>query len=142
MSTDILMPMFYMVVLTSVVFVFNVLIRLKDVLVDKGHTGSELMKIPIPSSANDLIKQADRNLINLFEFPILFYAVCIAIYMTGRVDPLFLSLAYSFVGLRVAHSLYHIFVNGFIGPLPIRALLFVPSWAVIVWMWGRLVFST
>ena len=43
--------------------------------------------------------------------------------MTGRVDPLFLSLAYSFVGLRVAHSLYHIFVNGFIGPLPIRALL-------------------
>ena len=102
MSTDILMPMFYMVVLTSVVFLFNVLIRLKDVLVDKGHTGSELMKIPIPSSANDLIKQADRNLINLFEFPILFYAVCIAIYMTGRVDPLFLSLAYSFVGLRVA----------------------------------------
>ena len=108
MSTDILMPMFYMVVLTSVVFLFNVLIRLKDVLVDKGHTGSELMKIPIPSSANDLIKQADRNLINLFEFPILFYAVCIAIYMTGRVDPLFLSLAYSFVGLRVAHSLYHL----------------------------------
>ena len=48
MSTDILMPMFYMVVLTSVVFLFNVLIRLKDVLVDKGHTGSELMKIPIP----------------------------------------------------------------------------------------------
>jgi hypothetical protein len=142
MSTDILMPMFYMVVLTSVVFLFNVLIRLKDVLVDKGHTGSELMKIPIPSSANDLIKQADRNLINLFEFPILFYAVCIAIYMTGRVDPLFFSLAYSFVGLRVAHSLYHIFVNGFIGPLPIRALLFVPSWAIIVWMWGRLVFST
>ena len=142
MSTDILMPMFYMVVLTSVVFLFNVLIRLKDVLVDKGHTGSELMKIPIPSSANDLIKQADRNLINLFEFPILFYAVCIAIYMTGSVDPLFLSLAYSFVGLRVAHSLYHIFVNGFIGPLPTRALLFVPSWAIIVWMWGRLVFST
>ena len=48
MSTDILMPMFYMVVLTSVVFLFNVLIRLKDVLVDKGHTGSELMKILSP----------------------------------------------------------------------------------------------
>ena len=62
MSTDILMPMFYMVVLTSVVFLFNVIIRLKDVLVDKGHTSSELMKIPIPSSASDPVSYTHLTL--------------------------------------------------------------------------------
>ena len=139
MSTDILMPMFYMVVLTSVVFLFNVLIRLKDVLVDKGHTGSELMKIPIPSSANDLIKQADRNLINLFEFPILFYAICIVLYITGKVDSYFVLLAYWFVGLRVSHSVYHIFINGFIGDTPLRAIFWLPSLLIVIWMWIRFI---
>ena len=44
------------------------------------------MKIPLPTSANDLMKQADRNLANLFEFPILFYAACVVIYVSGKVD--------------------------------------------------------
>ena len=139
MGTEIFIPIFYMVILTSAVFLFNVIIRFKDVLIDKGHSGSELMKIPVPSSASDLLKQADRNLINLFEFPILFYAACISIYVAGRVDEAFVLLAYCFVGIRVAHSVYHIFFNGFVGALPIRALFFLPSWAIIIWMWFRFV---
>ena len=139
MGTEIFIPIFYMVILTSAVFLFNVIIRFKDVLIDKGHSGSELMKIPVPSSASDLLKQADRNLINLFEFPILFYVACISIYVAGRVDEAFVLLAYCFVGIRVAHSVYHIFFNGFVGALPIRALFFLPSWAIIVWMWFRFV---
>ena len=130
MNAEIFIPMYYMVLLTASVFLLNVLI-------DKSHTGSELMKIPLPASAEQITKQADRNLINLFEFPILFYAICIVLYVSGKVDAYFVVLGYWFVGLRVAHSLYHIFINGFIGDLPVRALLWLPSWLIVVWMWIR-----
>ena len=139
MSTEIFLPVFYMFVLTSIVFLFNTSVRFKDVLIDKGHRASELFKIPVASSANDLIRQGDRNLINLFEFPIFFYVVCVCIYVTGKVDDYFIALAYWFVGFRVIHSIYHIFVNGFIGVMPIRALFFLPSWLIVAWMWIRLI---
>jgi len=131
--------MYYMVLLTASVFLLSTLIRFKNVLVDKSHTGSELMKIPLPASAAQITKQADRNLINLFEFPILFYAICVVLYVTGKVDTNFVVLAYWFVGLRVAHSLYHIFINGFIGDMPLRALLWLPSWLIVIWMWVRFI---
>ena len=137
MNAEIFIPMYYMVLLTASVFLLSTLIRFKNVLVDKSHTGSELMKIPLPASAAQITKQADRNLINLFEFPILFYAICVVLYVTGKVDAYFVVLAYWFIGLRVAHSLYHIFINGFIGDLPLRALIWLPSWLIVIWMWVR-----
>ena len=137
MNAEIFIPMYYMVLLTASVFLLSTLIRFKNVLVDKSHTGSELMKIPLPASAAQITKQADRNLINLFEFPILFYAICVVLYVTGKVDAYFVVLAYWFVGLRVAHSLYHIFINGCIGDMPLRALLWLPSWLIVIWMWVR-----
>ena len=137
MNAEIFIPMYYMVLLTASVFLLSTLIRFKNVLIDKSHTGSELMKIPLPASAAQITKQADRNLINLFEFPILFYAICVVLYVSGKVDAFFILLAYWFVGLRVAHSLYHIFINGFIGDMPLRALLWLPSWLIVIWMWVR-----
>ena len=137
MNAEIFVPMYYMVLLTASVFLLSTLIRFKNVLIDKSHTGSELMKIPLPASAAQITKQADRNLINLFEFPILFYAICIVLYVSGKVDDFSILLAYWFVGLRVAHSLYHIFINGFIGDMPLRALLWLPSWLIVIWMWVR-----
>ena len=137
MNAEIFIPMYYMVLLTASVFLLSTLIRFKNVLIDKSHTGSELMKIPLPASAAQITKQADRNLINLFEFPILFYAICVVLYVSGKVDAFFILLAYWFVGLRVVHSLYHIFINGFIGDMPIRALLWLPSWLIVIWMWVR-----
>ena len=134
MNAEIFIPMYYMVLLTASVFLLSTLIRFKNVLVDKSHTGSELMKIPLPASAAQITKQADRNLINLFEFPILFYAICVVLYVAGKVDSYFMLLAYWFVGLRVAHSLYHIFINGFIGDMPLRALLWLPSWIFLIWL--------
>ena len=137
MNAEIFIPMYYMVLLTASVFLLSTIIRFKNVLIDKSHTGSELMKIPLPASAKQITKQADRNLINLFEFPILFYAICIVLYVSGKVDAFFVVLGYWFVGLRVAHSFYHIFINGFIGDMPLRALLWLPSWLIVVWMWVR-----
>ena len=139
MNTEIFIPMFYMVLLTFSVSLIGTIVRFKNVLVDKNHSGSEMMKFSLPSSATEITKQADRNLTNLFEFPILFYAISIVLYVTGKVDSYFVLLAYWFVGLRVAHSVYHIFINGFIGDTPLRALFWLPSLLILIWMWVRFI---
>ena len=139
MNTEIFMPMFFMVLLTFAVSLIGTIVRFKNVLIDKNHSGSEMMKFSLPSSATEITKQADRNLTNLFEFPILFYAISIVLYVTGKVDSHFVSLAYWFVGLRVAHSFYHIFINGFIGDTPLRALFWLPSLLILIWMWIRFI---
>ena len=139
MNTEIFIPMFYMVLLTFIVSLIGTIVRFKNVLIDKNHSGSEMMKFSLPSSATEITKQADRNLTNLFEFPILFYAISIVLYVTGKVDSYFVLLAYWFVGLRVAHSVYHIFINGFIGDTPLRALFWLPSLLILIWMWVRFI---
>jgi hypothetical protein len=76
---------------------------------------------------------ANRNLMNLLEMPVLFYVVCTAFYVTGRVAPGVVSLAWAFVGLRVAHSLIHLTYNR-VGH---RFLVFAASNIVLLVMWIR-----
>ena len=43
--------------------------------------------------------------------PVLFYVVCLMLYVTNRVDTTFLWLAWGYVGLRIVHSLIQGTVN-------------------------------
>ncbi|MGH8640636.1 MAG: MAPEG family protein, partial [Burkholderiales bacterium] len=54
---------------------------------------------------------AADNFRNLFEVPVLFFAVCCALAITDTVTPAQLALAWVFVGLRAAHSLIHVTYN-------------------------------
>ena len=145
MNTEIFLPMFYLMLLTVAVFLFSTIIRLKEIYVNKifnkpGVDGEEHRHPPF-NQGSKLLKNAQRNLANLFEFPILFYTACICIFMTDRVDEYFITLAYWFFYLRVIHSIYHIFANHLIfnGGFPVRSLLWIPATATIVWMWIRFV---
>src|SRR5688572_16211227 len=46
----------------------------------------------------------NRNFMNLLETPVLFYVACVILYVTGGVDTLAVTLAWSYVGLRAAHT--------------------------------------
>ena len=59
MNAEIFVPMFYMVLLTFTVSLVGTIVRFKNVLIDKKHTGIEMMKFSPPSSASVIIKQAD-----------------------------------------------------------------------------------
>ena len=93
MNTEIFLPMFYLMLLTVVVFLFSTSIRLKEIYLNKSVVGEEHIHPPFDQGSR-ILKNAQRNLANLFEFPILFYAVCICIYVTGNVDDYFVTLAY------------------------------------------------
>ena len=140
MNTEIFLPMFYLMLQTVVVLLFSSSIRLKEIYLNKNVAGEEHRHPPFDQGSR-VLKNAQRNLANLFEFPILFYAVCICIYMTGNVDEYFITLAYWFFYLRVIHSIYHIFFNQLIinGGFPVRSFIWVPATATLVWMWVRFI---
>ena len=51
------------------------------------------------------------NFRNLFEMPVVFYVVCLVVYVTGAVDGTYVAAAWAFVALRAVHSLIHITIN-------------------------------
>jgi len=74
----------------------------------------------------------NRNYMNLLEMPVLFYVLCLMLYVSGRVDQTFLALAWGYVGLRVLHSLVHVSYNNVMH----RLIFFSLSNAVVIVMWG------
>ncbi|HEX2656932.1 MAG TPA: MAPEG family protein [Polyangia bacterium] len=75
----------------------------------------------------------NRNLMNLLEMPVLFYVVCTAFYVTGRGGEGMVTLAWTYVGLRLVHSLIHLTYNR-VGH---RFLAFAASNVVLLIMWAR-----
>jgi hypothetical protein len=53
------------------------------------------------------------NFTDLLEMPVLFYVICLMIYVTGRLDAGLLWLAWIYVGLRVLHSAVHLSYDNF-----------------------------
>lgn len=81
----------------------------------------------------------NRNLINLLEMPVLFYVACLALYATGRVTPGLVFLAWSYVGLRLAHSAIHLTYNSVLHrvvPFALSNLVLLAMW---LWFVTRLV---
>ena len=133
----IFVPIINMLWLSLAVFAFGTTLRLKSIVIDKKNK-EEDFKIPTFEN-NELIQNIQRNLTNLFEFPVFFYAVCIMIYVTGTVDEYFLLLASWFFWLRVLHSIIHIFYNKIIPgvALPVRTFFWLPSTIILGWMTYR-----
>ena len=140
MNTEIFLPMFGMMILSVSVFLFSTSIRWKEIYVNRSVEGEQHRHPPF-DKGSIILRNAQRNLANLFEFPILFYVVCICIYITNNVDAYFVTLAYWFFYLRVIHSVYHVFFNHLIinGGFPLRALIWIPATATMVWMWVRFI---
>ena len=75
----------------------------------------------------------NRNFMNLLELPMLFYVVCIALYVTLSVDAHALVLAWLYFALRVAHSLVHLTYNNVFHRLGVYAA----SGVVLALLWLR-----
>ena len=102
---------FGLMILTISVWLYMYSLRLPYLMRNKINpqdvsTTGKLLKV-IPEKIN----LPAENLRNLFELPILFYASCIYLYITNSVDAIYLFLAYSFLLLRVIHSVIHCTYN-------------------------------
>jgi hypothetical protein len=75
---------------------------------------------------------AADNFRNLFEVPVLFYLLCIALVLTGTSTPGFVMAAWAYVGLRVVHSFIHVTYNRVVH----RFLVYVASTLLLFAMWA------
>ena len=75
--------------------------------------------------------QAADNFRNLFEVPVLFYVLCVAISVNGGSTSGFVAAAWAYVGLRALHSLIHVTYNR----VTHRFLAYAASTLLLVGMW-------
>lgn len=83
------------------------------------------------------LEQLSNNFNNLFALPMLFYVMCITLYVTTKVDSLSILLAWVFFGSRVLHSIIHITYNNVMH----RMLAFLIGLVVLLIMFGRLIIA-
>lgn len=128
----ILEPMVVMVVLTFAVWIWMYVTRIGFMRRERVNPNTfkdpveRLQKMAPVSGPSD-------NLKNLFEMPILFYLLCLTLMLTGRVDAVFVYLAWVYVLLRAVHSLIHCSYNRVIH----RFSVYMLSSIALFWMWVR-----
>lgn len=107
----ILQPLFALIMLTAIVWIFMYVRRLAFIL----NNRIDPQRIATPEQLNSAlpaeINNSSNNLKNLFELPTLFYILCLIIFATQHVDMIFLYSAWAYVGLRAIHSLIHCTTN-------------------------------
>lgn len=110
-QADILVPFAAMLLLTLVVWVYMYVRRLSYMFAN----GIDPQRLASPegkaATLPEAIERPANNLKNLFEMPVLFYAVVLALYGMSAVDATDVQLAWAFVVLRALHSAVHCTFN-------------------------------
>lgn len=86
----------------------------------------------------DHARQAAHNYNHLMEQPTIFYAAALAIFVAGHADGPAVALAWTYVALRIVHSLVQASVNVVAARFVLFALSTIVLGAMVVREWGRL----
>lgn len=133
-ADPILLPMLAMVTLSLLVWLalfFERLTQMQSLRIHPQQVAdAKSMNARIPRM------QASDNFRNLFELPVLFYALCLTHALLGSAGGLDLALAWGFVVLRAIHSGIHLSYNRVMHRFAaylIGALLLWAAWARLGW---------
>jgi hypothetical protein len=134
-SVRIFFPMIALVGLTFFVLLLIPFVRVRAVR--SGAIDVNDFKFGESSRVPPDVSIPNRNYMSLLELPILFYAVCLSMYVTRRVDDTAVVLAWVYVGLRHLHSAIHLTYNRVVH----RLLVFATSNIVLAAIWARFLSS-
>ena len=110
-QTAIFGPFFATIFLTLLVWVYMYIRRIRFI------TGNNLSPkdLAVPGALAQLsppeVSNPSDNLKNLFEIPVLFYALALYLFLTNQVDAAYVNAAWTFVGFRALHSAVHCTFN-------------------------------
>ncbi|MGH8134935.1 MAG: MAPEG family protein [Steroidobacteraceae bacterium] len=130
MTTDpIWLPCTAMVLVTALVWIKLYADRLGEMR--KKHISPQSLATVYAAAGKLENTQAADNFRNLFEVPVMFYVLCVAIAITGGSTPGLMLAAWIFVGLRALHSLIHVSYNRVVH----RFLVYAASTLLLFGMW-------
>ena len=131
-TTELALPMLAMMALTLLVWLYMFVVRVG--FAQKNKLDIEQFKTPADVQA--LIpgdeSASSNNFKNLFELPVVFYALCLYLTVTLQVDSLYVNCAWAFVVLRVLHSLIHCSYNKVAHRFAVYILSSIALWVMVV----------
>lgn len=132
---NILLPLFLLVLFTFGVGIRMLEMRIKAVREDGLNPG--YFKLNRGGKVPEYLDKVTRHYANLFELPVLFYVVSLMLYVTQKVDMVFMALAWLFVVTRYIHGYIHITYND----LRHRRMAFLAGTVLVFCIWARLFVS-
>ena len=118
-----------MVLLTFLVGLRLLAVRVREMQEQRIHPQTASTSLQMVNKLKNV--QAAANFKNLFEAPILFYALCAVALAVSHVPTWLVLGACFFVVLRVAHSIIHCTYNKVMHRFPV----FMLGFAVVVVLW-------
>lgn len=130
-------PFFSTILLTIIVWVYMYIRRIhffntNTLLVKKIKTSEDLARISPPGVSNP-----SDNLKNLFEVPVLFYAISLYLFVTKQVDSTYVIAAWVFFVFRALHSAVHCTIN----IIMVRFYLYITASSALFFMIFRAMFA-
>ncbi|PCI04063.1 MAG: hypothetical protein COB78_06910 [Hyphomicrobiales bacterium] len=126
-STLILWPMVILALATLYLYIPMSKARVKSV--KDGTVKAAVYKLNQGEPEESL--QFTRAIANQYETPTLFYAVCLAAYVSSNDSMVMIILAWGFALSKIAHSYVHISTNN----LRHRRPMFMVSFATLILLW-------
>ena len=110
-QTSIFAPFFATMLLTLIVWVYMYTRRIS--FLTKNNISAKELTRPgaLAQISPAAVSNPSDNLKNLFELPVLFYALCIYLFVTAQVDATYVYAAWVFVVFRALHSAVHCTFN-------------------------------
>jgi hypothetical protein len=108
-NIDILYSVFALGAWTFLVLLLIPFVRVRSVR--RREIGPNDFKYGESAAVPPSVSIPNRNYMNLLELPMLFYVVCVVLYVTAGASRLAVLFAWAYVGLRVVHSLIHLTYN-------------------------------
>jgi hypothetical protein len=110
-QTAIFGPFFATVSLTLVVWVYMYIRRITFITMSKISPKDLAVPGRLAQLSPPAVSNPSDNLKNLFEIPVIFYALVLYLFTTREVDTVYLAAAWVFVAFRVLHSAVHCTFN-------------------------------
>jgi hypothetical protein len=103
-------PFFAMVLLTFIVWLYMYFRRL-SFIASKELKAEELTDSLLAQLSPPAVSNPSNNFKNLFEIPVIFYALVLYLFSTQQVDVMYVNAAWIFVIFRALHSAIHCTFN-------------------------------
>lgn len=124
-------PFFVTMILTLVVWVYMYVRRIAFINSRKFKPG-ELSPAKFAELSPPAVSNPSDNLKNLFEMPVIFYALSLYLYATNHVDAGYVDAAWVFAIFRILHSGMHCTVNIVIVRFYLYAISAVALWFMVI----------
>lgn len=130
--TSILMPALVLMLVTMLVW-FNMAIKRLRALKARSIDPQSIATPEALTAALDDKTNAPANCFkNMFEVPVIFYALSVMLALSGAVDALYVNLAWAFVALRAVQAAVHCTYNKVMHRFAAYMLATIVLWVMLI----------